>query len=206
LADRAIVVTLKPIAGRDRRTESEVDARFDERLPEVLGALLDVVSCALKHEPTTRPDDLPRMADFARTIAAASPTLGWQPLEFLAAYAANRQDAVETILDGHLVASALREFMVDQEAWGGTASELLSALTSEERKDNKYWPRSSRSLSGKLREVAPGLRSIDMEITFGRSHEGRGIEIVNRRASTAIRPNLPGQPSLTQAIVEELPF
>jgi hypothetical protein len=47
-------------------------------------------------------------------------------------------------------------------AFTGTASELLEALTPE--KPSKTWPNSPRSLSARLRRIAPSLRAVGIAI------------------------------------------
>ncbi len=182
LLDRAIVVALDPISEERRLTEAEADATFEHLRPAILGAICDAVACALKYEATTRPERLPRMADFATTIVAASSALGWLPHEFLDAYSANRDDASSALLDSNIVASAVRELVIDRQVWSGSAGAMLAAMTTEERRENKYWPRSARHLAGKLREVAPGLRGIGIDVVFDRTAEGRVISVTNPKA------------------------
>ena len=70
LADRAIAFELESISDRNRRTEAEVWAEFRQVWPQVFGALLDAVSCALRDGGKTRLAERPRMADFAMRAAA----------------------------------------------------------------------------------------------------------------------------------------
>jgi hypothetical protein len=65
LADRAIFLTLEPIAEDKRRPEEELLAAFDPERPRILGALLDAVAVGLKRLPEIRLEKIPRMADFA---------------------------------------------------------------------------------------------------------------------------------------------
>lgn len=177
LLDRTVVVTLEPIPDDRRLTETETDERFAAVLPEILAALFDAVACALRHEPHTRPARLPRMADFARTIVAASEALGWGPEEFLDAYSGNRQSATEALLEGNVIVVALREFMSTQAEWSGTAEALRKVLTKNAEDDDKRWPKTASTLAGRLRELAPGLRSTGIEIDFVREHGGRLITL-----------------------------
>ena len=70
LADRSIFLTLKAIPDEQRRTESEMSAKFDVERPKILGALLDAVSRGLRNLPTTTLARKPRMADFALWASA----------------------------------------------------------------------------------------------------------------------------------------
>ena len=71
--------------------------------------------------PFTKLDRLQRMADFA-LWGIACETAFWEKGTFQSAYAGNRDEAVETILEGDPVAVSLRALMKQQPKWTGTAS------------------------------------------------------------------------------------
>jgi hypothetical protein len=172
LLDRAIVVTLDPIPDDKRRSESDLDTEFDKAHPAILAALLDAVAMALKNEATTTIACLPRMADFATWIVAAEPALGWESGAFLAAYTSNQQDAIEVVLDGDIVADAIRSLPFERTGlWKGQLKELLAWIP-----EHEYKPKSPRGLRNVLRRKAPALRRIGITMTFGRGHV-RTIEI-----------------------------
>jgi len=53
-----------------------LDATFEAVRPAVLGALFDVLACVLAVLPGVRLESMPRMADFARVLAAVDETQG----------------------------------------------------------------------------------------------------------------------------------
>ena len=79
LADRAIFLTLAPIAEQRRRSEVELWREFERARPAILGALLDAAAHGLRTLPRVRLDRLPRMADFA-IWATACETALWPVL------------------------------------------------------------------------------------------------------------------------------
>ncbi len=131
----------------------------------------------MKAMPRVKVEKLPRMADFAKWIAAASPALGWDADDFLDAYARNRAEANETTLGASLLVAALRR-LGDFE---GTATELLDGLVelvTPTIARSKSWPKSPAALGGDLRRLAPNLRRADpgLEIEFDREpRTGRRI-------------------------------
>ncbi len=144
LLDRAIPINLPRITEDQRRTEVELWHAFDAAAPAILGVLLDAVASGLANLPTTRLSRLPRMADFATWIVAASPALGWDADAFMAAYDGNRQDANAVALDALPVAAAMQTFMEDKSSWEGTATELLDALraiATEATAKDRSWPK-----------------------------------------------------------------
>src|SRR4029450_1692264 len=76
LGDRAIFLTLPPIADRDRRPERPFWQDFEAARPLILGSLLDAVSLGLRRLPDIRLGELPRMADFG-LWATACETAFW---------------------------------------------------------------------------------------------------------------------------------
>jgi hypothetical protein len=103
LADRALFLTLEPIAQELRRPEAELRSAFHAERPQILGVLLDAMVQGIRALPQTSLERLPRMADFALWATACEPAL-WGAGTFSAAYSANRKDAVEGVIDADPVA------------------------------------------------------------------------------------------------------
>jgi hypothetical protein len=80
LADRAILLTLAPIAERHRRPEIALWREFELARPRILGALLDAAAHGLRMLPQVRLRRLPRMADFAlsRLKSSSAARGGWE--------------------------------------------------------------------------------------------------------------------------------
>ena len=154
LLERTIPITLPTIPEHARVSERVFWRNFRKVQPAILGALLDAVVRGLRDVGDVELDTLPRMADFAVWVTAASPSFGWLPGRFLDAYAGNRKEAHEITLDAAAIVHPLRGV----EEFEGTATDLLTLLTEQvddaaaRRRD---WPKSARALSGQL----PAARS-----------------------------------------------
>jgi len=147
LADRSIFQLLDVIPKSKRRAEKEFWAAFEAERPPILGALLDAVAHGLKALPNVRLDGLPRMADFAQWVSACEGAF-WEAGTFMAAYDANRDTAVETVLEADTVAMAMLSFMSKKSHWEGTTTDLLSALageTSDAVRLERKWPKNGRN-------------------------------------------------------------
>jgi hypothetical protein len=165
LQDRSIVLPLTPMA--NRITESDLYADFERQRAGIFGALLDLLVCGVRMLPETRLAEAPRMADFAHWAVAC----GLDGFE--AAYAANRQNAIATMLEHDALAQALRATV--QTEWIGTASELLDAIGPVTNIAN------AKVLSEELKRIAPLLRTIGIDVTQGeRTADRRVIRIVRR--------------------------
>jgi hypothetical protein len=164
LLDRALIFALEPIS--DRKAERTLRAEFERLRPGILGALLDHLVTGIRQRLKTRLSRLPRMADFALWAAAC----GLDTFE--AAYAANRQAAIDALLEHDVLARAVRA-LVKQE-WVGTASKLLDEVGPAIRIANP------RVLSDELNRLAPMLRTVGIDIIHQRTADERGIRIVRR--------------------------
>ncbi len=88
----------------------------------------------LQRLPSTRPERLPRMADFARWGTALEPALGWEPGGFLRAYRANRGEANDVVLDRSPIAGLILELVAERGEWRGLPKELLNVLKERGRR------------------------------------------------------------------------
>jgi hypothetical protein len=176
LADRAIFLTLPPIAERQRRSEAGLWREFEMARPRILGALLDAAVQGLRAlsglgHPLKQ---LPRMADFTLWATACETAL-WPAGTFARAYEANRRAAIESMIDADPVASCVREIMAQRKTWIGTAADLLCFAGEYSNgaisRSSTGVSKTPRALAGRLRRAQPGLRSLGIEIAFSR--EGR---------------------------------
>ena len=77
LADRAVTIHLRAIPDYERQAVGALWEAFEQAHPRILGALLDVVSPALRRISQGKLDRRPRMTDLVKWITAATPGLGW---------------------------------------------------------------------------------------------------------------------------------
>jgi hypothetical protein len=172
LADRAVIIDLPPIEGKDRLPEKVFWREFEKARPRILGALLDAVVGSLANHDQVCLDALPRMADFAIWVTAAEPALGWPSGSFLEAYTGNRNAVVEQSLEADQVAVAVRLLMAERDFWVGNASvllETLEALIPESTKRSKVWPKAAHILSNRLKRASTFLRKVGLEVEFSKS-------------------------------------
>ena len=196
LLDRAIILNLPRI--ERYRPEAELWADFEAARPKLLGALLDAVSMAMRHESEIQLERSVRMADAARWVVAAEPALPWEGARFLDAYATNRADSNLIALESSLVATAIMKMTFA--TWEGTAGTLLEELqkiVGEKTASSKTWPKSARGLSGELRRIAPNLRGVGFSVGLDdrRGHErARIITLTWPQGSGNNRPDRPHRP------------
>jgi hypothetical protein len=176
LAERALILNLPSIDKTHRREEKNIYADFENRLPQILGALCDAISTAQARLLLVKLANKPRMADFAVWAVAAAPALGFTSEEFLDAYCGNQADAVQETLEGDPIASAISALMDERarkdgtDVWEGNCKAflaLLEPLAADAVKRSRHWPKTPRGLSGRLRRLVTFLRESGIEISFG---------------------------------------
>jgi hypothetical protein len=212
LADRGIVLMLAAIADDARKLESKLWADFERNAPRILGSLYTAVAHGLKALPDTALERMPRMADFAAWIAACEGAL-WKKGTFMAAYAGNIEEAIETVLEADQIATSLRSYMDTLPAdlflaqappFTGTAAELLKAINAtvpESQQKAKGWPKRTAELAKVLRRVAPPLRKVGIEIAFERKGKS-GVRKITLTQPDRVgkTPSAPSAPSAVNEI------
>lgn len=182
--DRVMIVHLPAMqAVKDEETFWE---EVERARPQILGALLTIVSQGLKALPTVR-ITMPRMADFAKWSCATAPACGWTGDDFIAAYKDVRESTYMLTLEASLLWPPLQKLLADKATWEGKATELLYALTlkvEEDIRKQKEWPKKPHILSNALRRLQPTLKEVKIVVTFDRdetAERNRIIKIVSSR-------------------------
>jgi len=156
LADRLLAVELRRIEQTERRTAAEVDLTAADRAA-VLGALLDLTCEVLAVLPAVNLATMPRMADFARILAAVDKVTGSTGLD---RYTRQAGDLAAAVLDADPFAAAVRHLMdgITTGSWEGTGGALLELLAVPEPRP-RSWPADAQRANAALRRIAPALRA-----------------------------------------------
>jgi hypothetical protein len=184
LLDRMVDLVLPEIGEKDREDEEKFWKEFEAVRPQILGALLDAVSAALKNLPTVKLERLPRMADFAKWAAAAECALGFKAGEFIRAYNRNRSEVSAVALESSPVGASVEEFMQKQKDWTGTNGELLRSLKEPSGRAFTIGP---KALSIALARAKPSLRNVGITIQRLPREAGTGRRLIKlEKRSTAV--------------------
>jgi hypothetical protein len=174
LQERSLLVSLPSILEEERREEAAFWTDFEAARPQIFGTLLEGVSASLRNAGSVRLEKKPRMADFAVGATAMEGCFGWEAGSFVEVYAANRQEANETLLANEPIFDAIEKLLaIGDHLWSGTATELLETLAfyaSESTKRSRAWPQGPQALSRRLRRIAPALRAAGIE--YAENEEG----------------------------------
>ncbi|MFE9296305.1 ATP-binding protein [Streptomyces niveus] len=194
LAERLLTIELNLIPDHKRREEAELDAVYADAHASILASLFELLAQVLKVLPDVRLTERPRMADFARVLAAVDQVQGWNTLE---SYKSSARDAVADVLDGEPFAQAVVA-LVDSAGSEGvtlTAQELLDAVHAPDRLPKK-WPKDSTRAAGQLKRLAPALRTVGVDVDDSqRQPKGNRSRLYQLTSSESRRKTAPAAPT-----------
>ncbi|MEQ7127429.1 hypothetical protein ABN034_23165 [Actinopolymorpha sp. B11F2] len=186
LTDRMLLV--EPEVIEERIPEAEITRRRNAALPDALGAVLDLVAGVLRELPAVQLQDPPRMADFAHVLAALDKVTGWATLP---AYRARVAALGMALIEGNTFARALHWHAASLKpghtgaafepgVWEGTAEDLLTRLRAICERHGlpvDELPKDSRAVGRKIREIAPSLRKVGVDIRPDRTNKRRTLRL-----------------------------
>lgn len=191
LGDRLLLIDLERIDDANRRTEADLDLEYQIVRPRLLGSLLSAVARTLAALPGVKLDTMPRMADFARVLAAldsACPELtGGRALDL---FIAQRTRIAQDVVDGDPVAAAVVQFIDNHGEWTGTASKLLDLLIPEgDSRTLKGWPKTASGMGSALRRNVSPLRSLGIDVDHDRDADRNQTRrwTIRKIAQSAVR-------------------
>ncbi|MET9976871.1 ATP-binding protein [Streptomyces microflavus] len=183
LAERLLPLRLE--RPKVRRTEAELWREFEAALPVILGSLLNL-TVKVRATEADIPSDL-RMADFAHLCAQIDAATGFGTLP---AYRSSLDELNDDVIEGDLLAQTVLKHAAGLEPGTETrmtSSEwlhLLSGLYSGDdfRPLPKGWPTTGKVLSDRLKRLQPTLAARGLLVDWGRTKEGRYVEMTRRPA------------------------
>lgn len=119
LMDRSVLFAVPDIAGSQRATSAALMSKHEAKRAEILGAILDLIVEARRAIEEIVLDELPRMADFALTLAALDEVRGTESLE---RYRATSQELVVDVVEDNPLLQAI---LASGRQFEGTVSNIL---------------------------------------------------------------------------------
>ena len=182
LLDRSFIFPMRRVPDGDRMQERDLDERFTELRPKLVGAMFTALSGAMVARDYISAVRLPRLADYSVWACAVASTLGFDEEYYWSAVGMNRDAQNIEALEASLVALAVRALMEDRIEWRGKPGELLKDLDdlAEGLKINtkaKAWPKDPAWMTRRLNPVVPNLAQVGIRVESGHVGDDRWIEI-----------------------------
>lgn len=192
LAERMVPIELDMITENSRLYEDDIWQEWEQIHPRLLGVILNLAAQVVAVMPSISLTSKPRMADFARILAAVDQALDTQGLQ----HYLNKQRSLAT---ESLTADVFISAMEALGEFTGSAAELLDNVLSPERLP-KGWPQNARAVTIRLKRQGPVMRKAGWAITEdgAKNHSNKTIwtiappcEIARIRASHTSLPRTP---------------
>ena len=200
LAERLATVELRRIGREHRRPEATLRQEWQQALPGIFGGLLDLAAVVHHRLETITVEESPRMADYARTLAAVDEVLATSGLR---RFFSRADQLSEDSLSADPFIERLRVHVREPIA-GKSGGDLLALMTppGDHWRRPKDWPRNGRDVTAILRRHAPALRSLGWAIEDDGARNHRNVLLWTvyppQQDSTAHRASQSSRPSLLQ--------
>ena len=172
LADRILSVNLPVITSTERKSIKEIESDWNTQLPTILGALYTIAAKVYEVLPGIRLAELPRMADFARVLAATDAVRGTNSLEI---YLEDIGSIASSVAELDLFLQAVMKEI--KTTWVGTSAELLGRTESSRNyASDAYWPNTPRHVTDRLTRKAPTLRKLGWDVVDLGSNNQEGTK------------------------------
>jgi hypothetical protein len=158
--------------------KSEIDERFMEMRPRVLGALLDALVAGLQGMDDMPPiPDYNHLSDFTSLSQAAEETLGFDKGAFETAFRANRLNAIHSSLQDGLPQAIVK---IADKGFDGILKDLCETLP--HHGVYEYLPTDSRPLKAALERHLVDFEAVGISVDFpGRTK--RGVQVTIQKTS-----------------------
>ncbi len=191
LLNRTIMHPTEPKS--ERRTETELNKKYKEDLPEILGGFLELTVKALKIKDTLKVTKLFRLADFSEWGAALANSLGETDEEFIAAMEENLENQNTADIENNIVAdSFLAEMnkegldyisLTEGKELEKTPDELyrlisIRAETMGIKTNSKRWPSAAQSFMRKLNDSKAAIIASGWNYETGKDNKGKRIILI----------------------------
>lgn len=182
LASRCLLFSLKAIQEESRKTDEEIEAAFEQALPEILGAIFDTLSKAMSIIKDLKPQKLPRMASAYKEMLAIAIALGVSEQKFESVFFANIA-ALNKARGNIAIVEAVQEYMNSPFVKGrfadGKVSDLYVAIRSNYSGQKSDLPNSPSRFGRKLREELKTFEAVGLTLLLDNTYaDGTHLKII----------------------------
>lgn len=214
LADRLLAVDLHRILKKDRRAEEELNKAWDKDYPALFSSLLDFSAAVHDRLPTIKLERMPRMADFARILAAVDQVadeLGMPGESAFDRFTRRAERLAEDSLHSDPFIMGVLELAATGEIKAKTSGEILGLVEQAKQSGEvswtrpaKSWPRTPRAVTGLLKRHVPQMVNTGwiVDDDGGRNKDGIIKWTIEQERETAAPPPAPLPASLHEDSVK----
>lgn len=144
LAERMLLIQLNKITSKERRTDTQIWQDFEKTLPEILGAIFNILSLAMQEIQKSQTTDISRIGDAFVEMISIAKALGIDEVEFRRIYNDN-VEALKRVRSSSPLIEAIKEFMAKNQGrkFQGNANMVLTKLRDNFSGDKSLLPQSA---------------------------------------------------------------
>ena len=185
LASRCLLFNLLPISEENRKTDEELNSAFEHDLPEILGAIFNALSDAMKVIKTLKPKRLPRMSSAYVEMLAIAVAIGVPEAELERVFFANIA-ALEKARSNIAIVEAVQEYMNSSFVTGrsvtGTVKDLYEKICTNYSGTKKDLPKSASHFSRKLRQELKTFSAIGLNVLLDDTYaDGTHVKFIKEK-------------------------
>ena len=167
LLSRSIQIYVPRLEPSEYKTEEYLDSKFKEMQPGIMALLFRALQEMIRNSDSIDTTGFEnRMMDFTKRIGAMAPVLGWTPEEAMQAYLNNVDSADELILENHILADPLVNYLNQAPTpWEGSMTELKHAVEAHINHvswivGHPDWPKGVRQFRGQVGYLMPSISRV----------------------------------------------
>lgn len=182
LLSRTILFKTDAVIDGQRLSGKELQEKFEEMKPKLMGGIFDVLSNAMRIKPTLKCKTNFRMNDFALWGAACAEALDIGADRFLQALDRAMEYRAYDAIHSSNAGRILLDYLKENSSFEGTSTELLNSLKKFRDGSNQYdydkIANSPNGLGKKLRQLENSLLEVGIRVDFdNRTADKRIIKI-----------------------------
>lgn len=198
--DRGITYELSRIPKKERKKEEDMLKEFEQDQPIITGSIFKILQKTLNKIKEINIEELPRMADYCFWGEAAAQVIGEKEKVFTTTYFEKIGALSKEALETNPVGLCLLEFMMNNDFFEGTASELLRTLIEYADKlkiETKYYfPKAPNVLTRRINEIQANLDEEGIKVEYDKTGKQRLIRIYPKKSVETNESSLKDKSSL----------
>lgn len=176
-AERSLLFEMKKLSQTEYCGKGDLNKRFSEDKPLILGAIFDALSQAMSIRKNLIVPNRHRMADAHINMLAIAIALGMSQDEFQAILDSNNQKLQNAYAEQNQLIETLQIFLGSRNSVSGSVTRIYRQLFDSIVGDKSFFPKSASALTRKLNEEREAIQAAGLRVIQGKTAAANTLEI-----------------------------
>ena len=176
-AERSLLFELKKLKKTQYKGITDLEAKFKQDKPMILGAIFDVLSKAMRIRENLNVVELHRMADSNIDMMAIALALGIDQINFQSLLDQNNKKLQLAYAEQNMLVEAVENFMSSHSKVSGPATQIYQQMFDSVVGDKRFFPKSASALTRKLNEERMAIEAAGFRVTQRKTAQANVLEI-----------------------------